>query len=875
VLQFASLSFDASVFEIAMALFSGGHLILPAAEKVLAGEELAGLLERDRVTHLTIPPSVLESVAERSYPALQTVIVAGEACGAKLAAKWGKERRFFNAYGPTEATVWVTIERCGRDEVRPAIGRPIENTRVFVLDRNGEPVAVGMAGELHVGGAGVARGYAGRGDLTAERFLPDPWGGGERLYRTGDLVRLRAAGGLEFIGRTDEQVKIRGFRIEPGEIQAALQAQPSILHAIVVIREEASSQRFMEAYIVTEDAQADVEAIRARLARRIPAYMMPSAIYLLDVLPLTPNGKVDRSSLHPPKAFQHESPAKPGTPVEAIIEGLWCELLNRDRVGVHENFFEIGGQSLLATQLISRLRLTFNLEVDFRVFFDNPTIRELALHIQSFLFDEGTTFVGQTIPRLGKERALASYAQQRLWFLEQVTPTIGVYNVPSGVRLQGWLSVGALRKSLERVVERHEILRTRFVVEQELMQVIERSVEVRLGVVDLSGLERESRERELKRLWEREAERGFELERRAPWRAGLIRLEPSEHVLVLTLHHIMADGWSMGVLIRELTESYAALKAGREWKGKELTIQYADYAEWQREWLRGERLERQVEYWREQLKDLPVLELATDRERPEKRSYRGGQEKIELGRELSAKIRELSRRQGVTEFMLLLAAYQVLLSRYAGQLEVVTGTPIAGRNHPQSEDLIGFFVNTLVLRGDLGGDPPFEKYLERVRETALRAYANQDVPFERLVEELRPVRETNRHPLFQVTFALQNTPAAVFHLPELIVEGLDLSSRVAKFDLALTFIEPAKEEGSYEALLDYAADLFSKPFACAILQRLVALLHNIVANPEQRISELSLLAPHEQSGNYVLRSQGEFGDREWERFALEIDGITE
>ena len=636
-----------------------------------------------------------------------------------------------------------------------------------MLDGQYEPVPVGVAGELYIGGAGVARGYVNRPELTGERFIPDPFSeeAGARMYRSGDLARWRGDGNLEYLGRVDEQVKIRGYRIELGEIEAALRGYAGVREAVVVAREEEGEKQLV-GYVVREGEVGDVtKELKEHLRRKLPEYMVPSQYVYLEKLPLTPNGKVDRKSLPAPERGEGEKYEAPRTVIEETLAGIWEEVLGRERVGVGDNFFELGGHSLLATQLISRVREVFQVEVELRSIFEDATLEGSARRVEEAL--RGGKKAAPAIERAERNGELPlSYAQERLWFLHQLDPGSTAYNIAGGVRLKGELNEKALEESIREIVKRHEVLRTRFETrEGRAVQVVEEEGAVEMPVVDLRGWEEEKREVEIKRLGEAEAGWAFDLSRGPLLRVKLMRVEEREHVLLFTMHHIVSDGWSRGVLVRELKELYKAKVEGREAELKELGIQYVDFAIWQREWLKGEVLEEQLGYWKKQLSGVPTLEMPTDHARPAVASQRGGSVRFRLSTELSEGLRKLSRAEGVTLFMTLLAGFQVLLHRYTGQEEIVVGTDVANRNQGGVEGLIGFFVNQLVLRTSVRGEETVREVLKRVREVTLGAYAHQDLPFEKLVEELAPERDLGRTPLFQVKFILQNAPTEELKLP--------------------------------------------------------------------------------------------------------------
>ncbi|HEX8696157.1 MAG TPA: amino acid adenylation domain-containing protein, partial [Longimicrobium sp.] len=760
VLQFAPLGFDTSVAEIFTALCTGSCLCVEAADALLPGPPLARLLAERRITNAKFTPSALAAVPAAELPELRTVIVGGEACPGELVARWAPGRRFFNVYGPTEATVRASCAECTPADPVPPIGRPLAGARLYVVDAGMRPVPAGVAGELFIGGEGVARGYLGRPALTAERFVPDPFGAGPgaRLYRSGDRVRWRADGQLEFLGRIDEQVKVRGYRIEPGEVESVLLEHPAVREAVVAAREDVPGTKWLVAYVVGEGgAKPDPAALRAHLAERLPDYMVPGALVALEALPLTPNGKVDRRALPAPArgAARAGAYVAPRTAAEEVLAGIWSVVLGVERVGAEDNFFELGGHSLIATRVVSRVRGALGVELPLRAVFEAQTIRALAGRVEELQRGGAGVEAPPVVPVPRGGELPLSFAQQRLWFLDRLEPGSAVYNVPVALRLAGELDAAGLAWALTEVVRRHEVLRTTFGAgaDGEPVQVVHAPVPVRLPVVDLSALDEAAREALAGRLAREEAARPFDLARGPVLRGTLLRVGAEESVLLFTMHHIASDAWSMEILQREVTALYGARVRGEDAHLPELPVQYADYAVWQRRWLEGEVLDRQLGYWKERLAGAPaVLELPTDRPRPAVADPRGGSASFTLPDEVSRALRELSRREGATLFMTLFAGVAALLSRYAGQPDVVVGTPIANRSRGETEDLIGFFLNTLALRIDLSGDPSVRELLGRVRETALGAYAHQEVPFERLVDELDVERSLGHTPLFQVLF---------------------------------------------------------------------------------------------------------------------------
>ncbi|HDQ71832.1 MAG TPA: amino acid adenylation domain-containing protein, partial [Chloroflexi bacterium] len=862
VLQFASLSFDAATFEIFMALRVGAALCLGTPERLLPGPSLIDLLQDLAVSIVTLTPSALASLPAlpvEALPHLRTITVAGEACSADLVARWAEGRRFFNLYGPTEATIWTTAAQCVDGDQKPPIGYPIDNTEIYLLDAHLRPVPVGVPGELHVSGVGLARGYLNQPGLTAQAFIPHPFSArpGARLYRTGDLARHLPDGQVEFLGRIDHQVKVRGFRIELGEIEAVLNGHSAVQETVVVVRADGTSQRVV-AYVVPMPGQAvSAGDLRDFLGKKLPGHMVPSAFVTLAALPLTPNGKVDRRALPAPDlaAGLEGAYVAPRTPVEELVAQVWCDVLGLERVSVEANFFELGGHSLSATQVVSRICRLMDIDLPLRRLFESPSVAGLARALEQAR-DAGEKLPIPPIEPASREGALPlSFAQQRMWFLNQLEPDSPFYNVPFALCLTGELDVEALERALGEIVRRHEVLRTTFAaVDGEPHQVIRPARPVTLDPEDLTTYPVEQREAEARRRAQAEAHRSFDLETGPLVRVWLLRLAARDHVLLLNVHHVAADGWSMGILTRELRALYGAFLAGEPSPLEDLAIQYADYAAWQRAWLAGDVLEAQVAYWRDQLAGAPaLLELPTDRPRPPVQGYRGGRERIDLPVGLAAKLRKLGRREGTTLFMTLLAAFQALLARYSGQRDIVVGSPIAGRTRAEVEDLIGFFVNTLVLRTDLSGNPTFEELLARVRRVTLEGYAHQDVPFEKLVEELQPERNLSYSPLFQVMFIL-TVPSVAMELPGLHLSDLPFDVETSKFDLSMFVGNDEDDDGdagnkneqNLWVEIEYNVDLFDAATIARMLGHFQTLLEGVAADPARRLNDLSLLTAEER-----------------------------
>ncbi|WP_052517558.1 amino acid adenylation domain-containing protein [Archangium violaceum] len=855
-----SVSFDTSVKQLFQVL--RGHTLDVTPEHVrFDGAELRDYLERQRVEVLDCTPSQLQLLVEMGWleeaARPVTVLVGGEAISETLWRRLGASRavKAFNVYGPTECTVDATVCPITLEQARPVLGKPIENVRLYVLDRHGRPVGVGVAGELYIGGAGLARGYLGRPDATAERFVPDAFSGdpGARLYRTGDRARWLADGSVEFLGRVDFQVKLRGHRIELGEVEAALREQPEVREAVAVVREYGPGDQRLVAYVVPisprppgegrgEGATGpglDLTELRARLRQRLPEPMVPAAIVELSAFPLTPSGKVDRKALPLPGATGGSKDfIPPRTDTEQRLAELWKRTLGVERVGVTDSFFELGGHSLLATQLVSRVRSAFEVELPLRAVFEQPTLEGMSRAVERApRLATGASAPPPFVARSGTEQTLLSFAQQRLWFLDRLQPGSAAYNIPYAVRLTGELDLQALERGMESILQRHEVLRTVFGEDdgKPVARIAER-MPVPLEQEDLSLLPEPEREAEIHRYAKRDARTSFVLAEGPLLRTTLLRLSESEHVLLLTMHHIITDGWSTGIFVKELAALYGAFARGEPDPLGRLPLQYADYAAWQREWLKGEVLEAQLAYWRKKLAgSAPVLNLPLDRPRPEVPEFRAGMRVFSLPRERVDALRELGRKEGSSLFMVLLAGFQAQLGHWSGQEDIVVGTPVAGRTRAEVEGLIGFFVNTLVLRTQVGGAPTFRELLARVREGSLEAYAHQDVPFEKLVEELRPVRDPRYTPLFQVMFSLQNVPRARLELPGLTLTGIETGTGGSKFDLSLSLEE--REDG-LRGVFSYNARLFDEGTVARWSAELETLLGAVASEPDQPLPRL-------------------------------------
>ncbi len=832
-LHIAPLGFDASTVEIWGALLHGGRLVV-APPGVPSLAELGRLITEHGVTTMFLTSGLFHAAVDGDLEVLrplEQLIVGGDVTSpvhVRRALAGLPGLRLIHGYGPTENTTFTTSQPLPGVGATTPIGRPLANTRVHVVDRSLRPVPIGVSGELLAGGDGLARGYFRRPAQTAERFVPDPFGrAGGRLYRTGDLVRFLPTGELDFLGRVDAQVKIRGFRVEPGEVESVLGQHPD-LRDVSVVAVGGAGERSLVAYCVARRGDVTSADLKGFLRARLPEHLVPSVVVLIEALPLTSQGKVDRRALaarplHDPEGEPRaDEQAAPRTPTEELLANLFAALLGREEVGVTEDFFALGGHSLLATQVIARLRDALGVELPVAALFEQPTVAGLARSVAE------ARAVGRAsappLERMTREGdPPLSFAQERLWFIDRLQPGNPAYNLPLALDCVGPLDAPALGWALSALSARHETLRTRFdLVDGRPVQRIDAPGPSALPLVDLAGLPAARREVEAGRLIAGESWRPFDLARGPLLRARLLRLAADRHGIVLALHHSIADGWSLGVLVRDLSAFYRAAASGAAAALPELPVQYADYAVWQRRWLAGAVLEGELAYWRDRLAGAPaLLELPTDRPRPLVQSWRGASRPVRLGGALSSAVRGQCRHSGTTSFMVLAAGFFALLARHSGQEDVTLGVPIAGRTHLETEGLIGFFVNTLILRAELPGDRAFSRLVERIREDSLAAYEHQDLPFERLVEELRVERSLGHSPLFQAMFALQNAPTAELVLPGLELKTWPSPGGMAKFDLTFTLAETAD---GIVGTLGYATALFDAPTIDRLAEHFTALL---------------------------------------------------
>lgn len=909
ILQFAPFSFDASIWEIFMALSNGACLVSASQDILSNGFELIKLIKDQAVTIVTLPPSVLAVIPEElsapmALPALRVIIAAGESCTREIVRQWAPGRKFFNAYGPTETTVCATASECDPFELRsPSIGTPIANMHTYVLDQNQMLVPIGVPGELYIAGVGVAQGYLNRPELTAEKFIlcqESPIGDllqeiglvdrlGETMYRSGDRVKYRQDGSLDFLGRIDHQVKLRGYRIELGEIEAVIREFRTVdsqrfTDVAVILQERDQRHKRLVAFASPAIHHVRIEEIYEFLARRLPEYMIPVSIVQLDQLPMTVSGKIDRKKLEQhPLAVELQREQKyslvlPRNPEEEIVANIISEILGISLVGVRDNFFDLGGHSLLATQLISRIRRVFQIDLPLQSLFEFPVVEDFCDYIRQIRL-KGNYATPPQIHRLPRDAKTGiplikpplSFAQQRLWFLEQLEPGVPTYNIPIAMRISGDLKVQALEDSLNEIIRRHEVLRTGIrAVDGKPEQVILEQARIHLSIEDFRNLDLTVRNQKTIRFAAQEVRRSFDLADPPLIRITLVKLDEHEHLLLLTVHHIVSDGWSLSILVNEFVQIYSHISGSDERNTQilpELSVQYADYSAWQREWLSGERLQSQLSYWKNQLMDAePILKIPTDYPRVGFQEKRAGQLSVQIDKNLSEKIFDLCRSAGVTPFMALLAAFQVLLAIYSGQKSISVGTPIANRTNEQVENLIGFFVNILVLNTKIDINQKFSDLLVNVRKTALEAYDHHDLPFELLVNELssesfsdEPVKSVtpieNTHnvvltqdnksefkknrdirysPLFQVMFVYQNVPPVTLKLPAITIEPFELGTGIAHYDLTLSIADNGEE---INGIMEYDAGLFKPTTIQVMIDKYMMILEQMVNDVGVRIGD--------------------------------------
>ncbi|UPZ26788.1 non-ribosomal peptide synthase/polyketide synthase [Streptomyces sp. LRE541] len=848
VLQFSSPSFDASVLELFISVLSGATLVVPPDGPWL-GDELAAVVDEHRISHALIPPAALATVPDpgRLGPGrLTTLIVGAEACPAALVDHWAPGRRMINSYGPTETTIvasWTGPLAAGSGT--PSIGRPLTGTETYVLDATMRPVPPGTDGELYVGGVGVARGYLNRPGLTAGRFVASPFGRpGARLYRTGDRARWNADGELEYLGRVDRQVKVRGFRIEPGEIETALRRHGGVRDTVVVVREDEPGRRQLVGYVTAADPAQDLDAadVRAVAAAVLPPHMVPSAVVVLDALPLTPQNKIDRRALPAPVRVAAPGHVAPRTSRERILADVWADVLGVDGIGVEDDFFDLGGDSILAARALARIREELGARLSIRDVFTARTVAALARLVSPSTLATPL----DPIPAVPRDRPLPlSSAQRRLWFLDDLTPGGTEYNTGLALRLRGALDAAALRRALDRLSARHDSLRTTFATEDgQGVQHIHAHAELPLRTADVTHLPAAGRDEAVEGLLTEELGRPFDLATGPLTRALLVRRADDDHVLLLAQHHIVTDGWSVGILTRDLAALYRSEASGLPSGLPEPRVQYPDFAVWERQQRSGDGDAADLAYWKRQLTGMPQLELPTDRPRPVVRTTEGEAHRQHLPAALVSRLRHLAGGRGTTVFTLFAGAAAVLFSRYSGQRDIALGTVTTGRGRRELEDVTGFFANTVVLRGEVDDALTVDRFVESMRATVLDAFAHESVPFDRVVEELAPTRDPSRTPLVQVLVvqqtALDDPPGA----DGVRIEQQPLPRPAARFDLVLEFVP--RTDGGCELTVEYNTGLFEARTVARMARQLRRVLEGMADGPHRTVGELALLSEDER-----------------------------
>jgi amino acid adenylation domain-containing protein len=865
-LAVTTISFDIAAAEIFLPLISGAKLVVASRDDGRDGERLLRKINNARATMMQATPSTWRLMLEAGWPGAPqlTMICGGEALPRQLADELlGCGKALWNFYGPTETTIWSASCRVESGQAAVPIGQPLANTEIYLLDGQLQPVPIGVAGGIYIGGAGLARGYLNQPEQTQARFIANPFArnSSARLYRTGDLGRYLPNGEIEFLGRTDDQVKIRGHRIELGEIEATLCRNPLVRQCVVVVcggtadskfqisdfkSQNSDFERALIAYLVpSSESVPDTAELQLYLRQTLPEVMVPAAFVVLDALPLTPNGKVDRKSLPAPDyRLSRLAPefTAPRGEIEELVAETWREVLGLEEIGAEDNFFDLGGHSLLATRVAARLRGSFNIELALRKLFELPTVSLLAAHVGELRRTQSGIIAAPIAPAPRGGALPLSSAQRRLWFLHKLDPDADAYNIPAAYRISGVVDAAALHAALNEIVRRHESLRTAIVEDHgRPIQRILASAELPLPLVDLTRLPANQASAEVLRLVAEDAHLPYDLAAAPLMRAQLLRLDHDQHVFILNFHHIIADASSLGDFYRELAILYDGFIGGSPPALATLPVQYADYSAWQQEWLASPAAKTQLAYWRGQLSGaVAPLELPADFARPARQSYRGARLSKRLPAALTGALKSLSRRQGATLFMTLLAAFNILLARLSGRRDIVIGSTIAGRSRPEVQGVIGFFVNALALRSDLTGDPSFTALLRHVREVCLDAYTHQELPFDCIVEALNPERDLSRNPLFQVMFNMNDTGARSLMLNDCQSEKINSAEPAAKFDMILY---APQVDGAIELTMVYDAELFSAARIALSLEQLGAILEQAVAAPEQSIERYSLVTP--------------------------------
>ncbi len=882
VLQFATINFDAAVEEIFPVLQTGGVLVLRGTDVLISAKELLQLTEREQLTVLDLPTAYwhqfVNEIDALNVPipkSLRLVVLGGDKISAEHFISWnklgGKNIELINSYGPTETTIISTLYKTTdsdkeRNEPKDLpIGRPIFNTSAYILDENLRPVPVGVPGELHIGGLGLARGYLNQPALTAEKFIPDPFSTkpNARMYKTGDLVSFRADGQINFIGRVDNQLKIRGFRVELGEIESALEKHPAIKEAVVIVKTfDNNDKRLIAFFVATCSDVASLPAIKDFLSGHLPEYMVPVSFKAMENLPLTPNGKINKKALQKVD-FNLEDTSKefkaPTTATEEIMVQVFSEVLHVDKISVLDNFFDLGGHSLLATQVTSRVRDRLKVEIPLRFLFEAPTVESISGKIDKEKLQSKTVALPPITKLKMEEKQKLSFSQQRLWFLDQMDPGNASYNIPVAFKAHGKLDIEAFKKAILEVMRRQESLRTSIKTENGQPKLeITTHLEVPISIEDISSVPQDNLEETIQKRVFEEARFSFKLDQVPLFRVVILLVSETQSIILVNMHHIISDGWSVNIIFYEISQLYAAFTKGTEPTLPDLSFQYADYASWQQSWLQGNILEDHLSYWRTKLRGAPtLLSMPTDRPRQAVQTVNGAHLAFDFPQELSEKLRTFSRKEGVTLFMVVMAAFKILLSRYAGQNDISVGTPIANRTRSEIENIVGFFVNTLVMRTKINPSGSFLSLVKDVRKTAFEAYAHQDLPFEKIVEAVDPARDTSYSPLFQVMFTMQNNPQKEVQTADVTLEALEIENNISKFDLSLTLAEEGKD---ISGAMEFNTDLFDRSTIERMTAYFKGLLISLVEHPEIPLSKIRLISDDEEK--HLIESLNHFSDEQ-------------
>ncbi len=861
LLQKTPFAFDVSVWELFLAFISGARLVIAKPEGHKDSNYLKNLIKQEGITIIHFVPAMLNMFLEEQNlnedcKSLKHVICSGEALSFELQNKFYKtfsNTQLNNLYGPTEASIDVSYWACEKisESKKVPIGKPIWNTQLYVLDKQLNLLPIGVPGELHIGGISLARGYLNRKDLTAEKFIPDLYNPapGNRLYKTGDLVQLLEDGSIEYISRIDNQIKLRGLRIELGEIETKLLEHPKINNAVVIVKENDNSEKFIAAFYIPENNEViKPEELKKHLLKSMPDYMLPSYFISLKEFPINPNGKVDRKKIASYKIELNKNESKLSNitnPSEELLISLCKEVLENDNITPKDNFFDVGGHSLKAAQLVARIRTTFNIELPIKEVFEAQTISDIAFIIDKMKKQEEGFKIPELTKRNFKEIPQLSFSQKRLWFLEQLEPLKNTYNISAAVKLKGELNYKIFEKSINAIIERHENLRTSFYdIEGKPFAKINKHTLTELEIIDIS--KHNNIEEEALQIVQSTATHIFNLKEYPLFKLRVIKLSKNEHILVVVMHHIISDGWSIGIMINELSEHYEKYLNNENYSVQSLDIQYSDYADWMNNWLKDEILERKLKYWKDKLKGIPeVLELPLDYTRPPVQTFNGASINFSIDKKYSNKLNSINKKEGLTNFMSLLTIFEILLTKYSRQDDIVIGSPIANRTNPKVENLIGFFVNTLIIRNKLDLKNTFLETLKETRSVILEAFNNSDVPFEYIVDAVQPERSMSHSPIFQVAFVYQNNNNELFSLKGLEVENYNFENPTSKYDLTL-YIQEKEDELHFS--LEYNTDLFKNETVNRISKHFVKILEQVIENPKIKLSDIILLSEDEYVG---------------------------